>query len=128
MRPQTEGQTVTIGEFWCGNQFSGIHQVQRIERSFDRAHDVERRAVLLGQVFQLADADAVLAAAGAAEPQRPPDQPFVQRADGRELSRVVRVEHENQMEVAVAGVTDQRGHDPGVTQVGLGFEDALGKV
>ena len=57
-----------------------IHDVERIERPFDRAHRVERRLAVLGQqIFHLALADAVLAGAGAVHGQRALDQPFEKR-------------------------------------------------
>ena len=63
------------------------------------------------QILQLADADAVLAGARAAEPQRPLHQARVGRFHPRHLLGVVGVDHEDQMEVAVAGVADERRDD-----------------
>src|SRR6478735_11422785 len=52
------------------NELPGVHAVVRIERALDGAHQFEGRAVLGLHVLQLADADPVLARAGAAEPER----------------------------------------------------------
>src|SRR5687768_15979113 len=65
-----------------GNQFTRIHEVLWIDRLLDRAHHVERRAVLGFQILQLADADAVLAAACAAKSQRAFDETFAQPRNG----------------------------------------------
>ena len=49
------------------HRLAGIHDVVRIERALDRAHDVERRFAVLGRhIFHLALADAVLAGARSA--------------------------------------------------------------
>src|SRR6516225_9941295 len=51
-----------------------IHDVQRIERAFDRTHDIERRLAVLGRhILHFALADAVLAGAGAVHRQRAVD-------------------------------------------------------
>ena len=58
--------------------------------------------------FILPYADAVLAGAGAAHGERAQHQPFVQAPRFLELGRLVRIEDVEQMEVAVAGVADER--------------------
>ena len=70
--------------------------------------------MLRGQVFELADADAMLAAAGAAELQRALDQPLARGASRRRTPSGRRVQHDDQMEVAVAGMADERRDDVGV--------------
>src|SRR4051794_8182033 len=57
------------------NQFARIHTIVGIEGALDGAHQLERATVLGVHVFELADADAMLAGAGAAQAQRPRHQP-----------------------------------------------------
>src|SRR5688572_33328351 len=74
------------------------------------------------QVFQLADANTVLAAASTAEFHRPLDQPFAEARDGLELMAIIGVEHDDEVKVAVAGVADQRCDDVCRRDVGLRLE------
>ena len=92
-----------------------------------RTGHLERVAVLLDQVIDLAHADTVLTSAGATHGERTVHQPAVQRLHFRELFRVVRIKDEVQMEVAVADVTDERRERLRRGQVLLGIENALGK-
>src|SRR5450631_4643484 len=79
-----------------------IHDVVRVERLLDGAHQRHRLAVLLVQELDLAHADAVLAGAGAAHRQRPRHHAIVQRLGARQVGRIVGIDHHGEMEVAVA--------------------------
>src|SRR6187401_373948 len=106
---------------------SGVHQSLRIQRGLQRPHHRHRvLAVFVEQVLLLAETDAVLAGAGAAEPERPLHQPRVQRLHLRHLRRIGGIENEVQVEVAVAGVADERRIGARGRQVALGLDDALG--
>src|SRR6185503_5367624 len=111
-----------------GNQFTRIHQVIRIDRALDRAHHVERGAVLGLEILQLAEANAMLAAAGAAELQGAVDEPLAEPRDLRQLLLIVGIEHDDQMEVAVAGVADERRFNAGLLEIFLRLENAFGEV
>src|SRR5947209_964133 len=59
------------------NHLAGIHDVLRVERALDRAHELEcRRRMLFQHVFHLGLADAVLAGAGAAHFEAASHQAF----------------------------------------------------
>src|SRR3954465_3347402 len=73
------------------HHLSGVHAVVRVERAFERAHHVERRSVLDLEVFHLAEADAVLAAARTAHRQCAPDHAIVQPSRLLELRIIERV-------------------------------------
>src|SRR5215471_16869783 len=63
-----------------------IHDVLRVERLLERAHDGERRlAVLLHQILHLALPDAVLARAGALHGERAFDQALAEPVGARDL-------------------------------------------
>src|SRR5688500_2317860 len=79
-----------------------IHDPERVERLLDRAHDLQPLAVLAFEKLHLAEADAVLARAGAAHRQRTFDQAIRQPRGLVEIRGIVRVHREDHMEVAVA--------------------------
>src|SRR6202043_2293139 len=85
-----------------------VHYVVRVDSSLYCAHDAHRLAVLGEQEVDLAAADAVLAGTGAIERQRTMDQPLVEALRFRHLPGVVRIEHDYQVEVAVADMADNR--------------------
>ena len=80
------------------------------------------------EVFQLAEADAVLAAAGAVEFQRALDETLADARHGGELLLIIWIQHDDQVKIAVAGVTDERRDDVCLLQILLRLEDALGEV
>src|SRR6188472_4511380 len=80
------------------------------------------------EVFQLAEAHAMFAAAGAAEFQRPLDQTLTQSRHRGEFLCIAWIEHDDQVEVAVAGVTDQWSVDVRGLEIPLRLQDAFGKV
>ena len=110
------------------DDLAGVHDVERIERVFDRAHAVERRLAALGfQVFHLALADAVLAGAGAVHRQRPLHQAFEEQLHARDFRLVVEIDQNADVEIAVADVTDDGADQLARGNVALGFGDAFGK-
>jgi hypothetical protein len=68
--------SVTISE-----DLAGIEQVLRVDRALDQPHHVDRVAQFLDQPVLLAEADAVLAGAGAVHRERALDQLVVDRLD-----------------------------------------------
>src|ERR1700676_2758654 len=91
------------------NDLSGIEDVLRIERLFDRAHGVDRLTPKLGlEVFLLALADAMLAGAGAAHRLRPLDQPVHELLSARHFGGIIDVAQQRAVEIAVTDMTDNR--------------------
>ena len=78
------------------------------------------------EVRQLADADAVLPGTGAAKAKRALDEAPVQCLHSLQVPRILEVHHEDQVEVAVAGVPHERGCHAGGAQIRLRLDDALG--
>src|SRR4051812_20020155 len=74
------------------DDFSGIHEVLGIERVFDRAHRVERAAMLGREIFHLALPDPMFASAGAFHCERALDQAFRESLRGRDLGGIVHIE------------------------------------
>ena len=72
--------------------------------------------------LHLAQSDAVLAGAGAVHGQRAHDQAIVQALGFLEFLRIVAVDQEAQMEIAVADVADQRRDQETLLQILLGFQ------
>src|SRR5208282_379456 len=91
-----------------GHGLPGIHDVERIERPLDSAHEVDSLAVLVCQHVELMPADAVLSGAGAAHGDRPQAHPARERLGPPSLRLVVGIEEHDQMKVAVADVADDR--------------------
>ena len=110
-------ETGELGNWGAGSclrqELAGIHHVSRIERLFDCAHDVQRRAVLRDQVFELAHADAVLARAGSAERQRAAHHSLIEAMRLGQLLLVLGVEDVDQVKIAVPGMADERNRDRG---------------
>ncbi len=75
----------------------------------------------------LAVADAVLAGAGSLSGDRAPHQAVVEVDGALQLVRVVRVDEDREVEVAVADVADDRGDQAGGVEVALGLGDRLGE-
>src|ERR1035437_2717117 len=107
------------------HHLAGIHSVVRIERALDRAHDVQRGAMLGLEELHLAVADAVLAGAGAPHRERPHDHPLVEPARFLELGGRGGIQHVDQMKVAVARVADERDGKGRAGVVARGLENAV---
>jgi len=89
------------------NHLAGIHPVVRVERLLDRPHDAQGGAMLLLEKLHLANADAVLPAAGPTHRERAKHHSLVEPPRLLELVIVRGVEHVNQMEVSIARVADE---------------------
>src|SRR5215475_620476 len=87
---------------------AGVEQPGGIERLLDRPHHRQRLAMLGGEEIDLAVADAMLAGTGAAERQRPHHHAVVELPGALELLLVRRIDDEDEMEVAIADMADQR--------------------
>src|SRR5262249_27969953 len=107
------------------DDLAGIHDVPRIDRLLDRAHEVEPSPMLDTEIFHLALADAMLASAGAIHADgtqiKSPDE-FVGALD---FARVFHVDHDREMEVAVADMTEHRRNQPAPLDVFSGLADAV---
>ena len=79
------------------------------------------------QAMDLAIADAMLAGAGAAHGERAIDHAVVDRWAARHLRRIVGVDQEDQMEIAVAHMADQGCDELCLRDILLGFQDAIGQ-
>src|SRR5262245_38939241 len=91
---------------------AGVHDVERIERALDRAHDIERRRAIFGrQIFHLALADAVFAGAGAVHGKSALGEAIEKGADARDLIRVIHVDQQADVKIAVAHMADDRRHE-----------------
>src|SRR5262249_26733487 len=93
----------------------------------ESAHHAHRLAVLGDQGIDLAAADAVLAGAGAVEGQRPMDQSLVQSLHLRSLLRVVWIEHDDEVEIAVTDVPEDWRYQEGSGDILLRLGDAFGQ-
>ena len=78
-----------------------------------------------GKEVDLAIADAMFPGAGAAQRQRPHHHALVELLRFRQFSGLVRVDQECHMEVPVADMADDRRYKRRLSQIGLGFRDAL---
>ncbi|SPC14782.1 hypothetical protein CO2235_220015 [Cupriavidus oxalaticus] len=106
-----------------------VEDMVGIERVLDHAHQVERiLAVLLHQEALLVQPHAVLAGAGAAHRQRAFDDALVDGLGLGHFLRLVRVDQDRHVEIAVADVADDRAGQGGGVQVLLGFGHALGQA
>src|SRR5690348_2439744 len=81
---------------------SGVHQSVRIERSLDRPHHVHGFAELVGEVFDLAEPDAVLAGAGAVHGDGAGDHAGLQRLGSFALLGPGGIDQDQHVEIAVA--------------------------
>src|SRR6201996_9856141 len=79
-----------------------VHDVLRVDRPFQQLHQLQRLAVLGIEEAHLVAADAVLAGAGAAHGDGAVDQPVVQPFHLCDVLRIVAVDQQNHMEIAVA--------------------------
>jgi hypothetical protein len=88
--------------------FSRIHNVVGVNRPLDREHKPYSLAVLGEQEIDLAAADAVLTCAGAVERQRAMDHSLVKSFGLRHLFRIARIEHEDDVKIAVTSMANDR--------------------
>src|SRR6516162_11783012 len=87
------------------DDFPGVHNVARVERLLDRAHDTERLAVLADEKIHLAIPHPVLAGAGSLHLQRAGHHAVIDAARFGNLLGPLRVDHEYEMEIPIAHVT-----------------------
>src|SRR6185312_3391668 len=104
-----------------------IHDVVRIERMLDRAHDIDRAAEFALQERHLALTDAMLARAGAVHGDRPHVEAGDEGFRRLDLLRVLGVEQQRHMEIAVADMTDDRAYEAVLGNIDLGRLYAFGK-
>src|SRR6185369_9043721 len=110
----TAGSTSSSSSgFWSvePQHLARIHPVVGIERPFDQAHDGHGRGMLLLQAGDLARADAMLPGAGAAHGEGAMDHAVVHRLGAGHLARVIGMDDEAQMEIAVAHMADEGGEE-----------------
>ncbi len=100
-----------VGGFvrYIANTLPGFMIVLRVQRALDAAHRVHGYgAGFVNQVAHLVQAHAVLAGAGAFQPQRALHHLHVELLHGREFFRIIRVEQVAEVEVAIADVADDQ--------------------
>src|ERR1700716_1289023 len=106
--------------------FSGIENVLRIERVFQRVHGVDRLDPEFGlEILLLALPDAVLAGAGPAHRLRALHQAMHEVLAARHLLTVVHVAHQRAVEIAVANVADNRRQQIEALQIRFRFGHAI---
>src|SRR5665213_303613 len=111
-----------------GEDLSGVEQVPGIERALDRAHHLYRFAQFADQPVLLAEPDAVLAGAGAVHGQGPLDQAAVEAFGLQQLFGMAGIDHEDDMEIAVADMAEDRRGNARGQKVALGLADAFGQA
>src|SRR3954471_924750 len=110
------------------DHFSRIHYVFRIERAFDRAHQLKCRGRMLFQhVFHLGLADSMLAGAGAAHLETAPNEAFEKIFDAFDFIWIVDVNKRSAMKIAVADMTDDRRKDAALLRIAGRFGHTIGK-
>ena len=117
---------------WVGPEslkiLPGIHDPERVEDTLDLPHQRHQVAVLELERRDLALADAVLAGARAAARERVDDQPLDELVGDRQLGRIVGVELEADVEVAVAGMAEDRRLEAEALHLGAGERDRAGQL
>src|SRR5688500_895241 len=85
----------TAGRLVVGEHLAGVEAAGRVQRALEGAHDLDGLAALLAERAALAEADAVLARAGAAGRDRPRDHPLVDGLRRRPVGRLVGVDEQH---------------------------------
>src|SRR6476659_8852712 len=92
-----------------GKQLARVHEIERVERLLDCAHDVDGLATVFRlEKPHLSQADPVLAAARAVERERTLHEPVGEPLRLGNLFGRLRVHRKDHVEVAIADVTDER--------------------
>src|SRR3569832_2076972 len=91
------------------NNLAGVYQVFRIERMLDGAHGIDRLlAVFLNQEIHFVQSDAMFAGAGAVHRNGARHHALVDRFGIGRFGRIVRVNQEQHVKIAVADMADDR--------------------
>ena len=93
------------------HDFPGVHDVARVERFLDRAHDANRLAMLADQKIHLAISNPVFTGARPLHRERACHHPIVESARFGDLFRPLGIDHEHEMKVPIADMTDQGRRD-----------------
>src|SRR5213075_2270100 len=107
------------------NGFPRIQNIARVERAFQRLHQLDRTAMLGHERIELVNADAVLAGASPTHRDRAHAHLTRERFGLFTLDRVVWIKQHDQMKVAVADVPDNRRRQSGGRDIRAGCEHAL---
>ena len=99
----------------------------RIQRAFDRAHQIDGFSVLPGQQVELVPADAVLAGAGAAHRNGTHAHRLRQRFGTIARAAFHGIEQNDKVKIAVAYMAQNRRDEPAFLDVRLGLQDAVGQ-
>ena len=97
-------------------------------RSRPRRISLQGRPVLRAEIFPFADADAMLAGTGSLHLDGSQHHAFIERRHRIQFSRAVRVDQKNNVEVAVAHMSDDGGQQTRGGNIGAGLRDTLGKT
>src|SRR5262245_31439385 len=111
----------------CGDDLTWVHDRFGIERLFDATHQIEAGTKLVAEELHLAPTYAMLAGACAIHGDRPHDQPLVEPLDPRHLVLVLAVAEQDDVEIAVTDMADDRAIETGSGEIGLGRDDAFGE-
>src|SRR5262249_18846852 len=105
-----------------------VHQVLGIDRALQARHQIDRVAQLLLERAHLAEADAVLAGAGAFHGERAVDDALVELPRFFQIGFAVRPHQDPAVEVAVADVAEEGNGHRRAGYVLRGLDDALGEA
>ena len=111
-----------------GRDLSWIEDPVRIKSLLDRSHHFDPGMSVLGdEEARLAVSDAVLPSTGPVISERTVHQPGVELLGALDVLGVIRVDEHADVEVAVAHMTDDRGCQAMLSDVGLSCGDAVGQ-
>ena len=108
--------------------FSGVHDVVRIERLLDRTHNAYCLAMLSNQEIELAVTDAMLSSTGAAHGKGAHHHPFMQLLCPFIFFRVIFIDQQYQMEIPISDMSDNRGDKIGLLDIPLRLADTFSEL
>ena len=109
------------------HHFTGVHQIMRIERQFDGAHDAYRFAMFGLQKADFTVANAMFAGACAVHGQGAQDQALVKRLAAGDFIGVIRVKDQQGMEISIPDMADDRSLDAAFQKIAFGFCDTFSR-
>src|SRR5438067_7141671 len=117
---------MAVAELYPDN-FSRVHDAVGIKRLLDAAHHLDRRAVFGNHKIHLAVADAVFTGARPFHCQSAGDHSVVKTTRLGDFFRLLRIDHKDQMKIAVSDMPGQCRRNRRLREVALGLGDALGE-
>ena len=107
------------------DHFAWVHQSLRIKRGFDGAHQFNAFPVLLFELVNPVQPNAMFASAGTAEADRPHGYVFSESFGTLSLRHVIGIEDDPEMEVSIADVANQRRDKSAARHFSTSFLDAV---